>query len=271
MMARSAARGIVCLCMLACSTVAFGQSRATPLPTVPVRPTAPSAATAPNPTGKPHPLFADLFKPLMGDFEGLGAHRNLLLAGVGVGAAATSHGWDHPVSVSKWGGSVHEALEPGQLVGGFLFQSGAALTTYVIGRATGSERTATLGARLFRAQVVAQTTTQALKVATRRTRPDGSSLSFPSGHSAAAFATASVLQSDLGWKVGVPAYAVATWVAASRIQMRRHYVSDVVVGATVGLMAGRSVTVGRGSTRFALSPMVVPGGVGVTALKIGDR
>jgi membrane-associated phospholipid phosphatase len=69
----------------------------------------------------------------------------------------------------------------------------------------------------------------------------------------------------------VPAYAIAAWVAASRVEMKRHYISDVVAGATVGILAGRSVTVGRGSMRFALSPMAVPGGAGITALKIAPR
>jgi membrane-associated phospholipid phosphatase len=163
---------------------------------------------------------------------------------------------------------MQEAFEPGQTVGAFALQAGAAFATYTIGRATHHDRAATIGAHLFRAQIVAQSTAQVLKFATTRTRPDGTRLSFPSGHTAAAFATASVLQSDLGWKVGLPAYAMATWVAASRVQAKRHYLSDVIAGATVGILAGRSVTVGKGSTRFALSPMLVPGGIGINALKL---
>jgi membrane-associated phospholipid phosphatase len=56
---------------------------------------------------------------------------------------------------------------------------------------------------------------------------------------------------------------VASWVAASRVEMKRHFVSDVVAGATIGILAGRSVTVGTSHTRFAVVPMVVPGGVGI--------
>ncbi len=138
-----------------------------------------------------------------------------------------------------------------------------------MGRATGSSRVATIGAKLFRAQVAAQVTTQAIKFGTQRTRPDGTRLSFPSGHTSSSFATANVLQAELGWKAGVPAYAVAAWVAASRVQMDRHFLSDVIAGATVGLLAGRSVTVGRGHAKFSLSPMVVPGGFGATLVKIG--
>ncbi len=216
-------------------------------------------------------LFADLFKPLGNDFRQLATKRNFLIMGVAVGAAATSHTFDQRTALSKWGTSVDDVFEPGTVVGAFLTQAGAAAGVYAIGRATGHDRLATVGAHMFRAQIIAQTTTQTLKLASGRTRPDGTKLSFPSGHSAAAFATASVLQSDLGWKAGLPAYAVATWVAASRVQTKRHYVSDVVAGAAVGILAGRSVTVGRGSARFALSPTVVPGGVAVSAVKIGGR
>ena len=168
-------------------------------------------------------------------------------------------------------GSVHSALTPGKIAGNFLVQAGGALATYGVGRATGSHRVATVGASLFRAQVVAQGTTQAIKFATQRTRPDGTSHSFPSGHSAAAFATASVLHSEIGWKAAIPAYAAATWVAASRVQMERHYVSDVIAGATVGILAGRSVTIGRGNARFSVQPMPLAGGVGVSFTKVGAR
>jgi membrane-associated phospholipid phosphatase len=77
-----------------------------------------------------------------------------------------------------------------------------------------------------------------------------------------------VLRAHFGWKAGVPAYAVATWVAASRMQSERHYLSDVIAGATVGILAGRSVTVGMGGTRFAVSPMAAPGGIGVSFVRI---
>ena len=61
---------------------------------------------------------------------------------------------------------------------------------------------------------------------------------------------------------------MAGWLATSRVQMMRHHISDVMVGASVGLLAGRSVTFGRGSKRFALEPMVVPGGGGVSLVKV---
>lgn len=64
---------------------------------------------------------------------------------------------------------------------------------------------------------------------------------------------------------------MAAWVGASRVQMRRHYLSDVIAGAAIGLAAGRSVTVGRGNFKFAMVPIAAPGGAGVNFVRIGSR
>jgi membrane-associated phospholipid phosphatase len=99
-----------------------------------------------------------------------------------------------------------------------------------------------LGSDLLRAQLVSGIITDGIKWATNRTRPDGGKYSFPSGHTSSSFATASVLQHHFGWKVGVPSYALATYVASSRVANSRHFVSDVVFGAGIGIASGRATT-----------------------------
>lgn len=155
-------------------------------------------------------------------------------------------------------------MEAGQTIGGARLQLVGALATYGIGRASRSQRTTAIGGDLLRAQLLSQALTAGLKMSVRRTRPDGTQFSFPSGHSSVTFASATVLQRHLGPKVGIPAYAIATYVAASRVQERRHFLSDVAFGAAVGIAAGRTVTIGRGARRFALAPTAVPGGMGVS-------
>ena len=147
----------------------------------------------------------------------------------------------------------------------------AAFATYSLGRATGKTKITAIGADLVSAQIVSQTMTQAIKISVGRTRPDGTSYSFPSGHSASAFATAAVLQRHLGWKAGIPAYTLATYVAASRIETQRHYLSDVAFGAAIGMVAGRTVTIGHGNARFAVSPAAAPGGGGVNFTWVGRQ
>ena len=82
-----------------------------------------------------------------------------------------------------------------------------------------------------------------IKVGVGRQRPDRSNrLSFPSGHTANSFAMARILHRCYGRRIGIPLYALSAVVAAGRIEGDRHYLSDVVMGAFLGLVVGDSVT-----------------------------
>jgi membrane-associated phospholipid phosphatase len=84
--------------------------------------------------------------------------------------------------------------------------------------------------------------TEVLKLAVGRERPNGQdNKSFPSGHTSNAFAMASVAQGHYGWKLGVPAYLLAGVMGASRIHEDKHWLSDVVAGAALGWVVGRTV------------------------------
>jgi hypothetical protein len=49
-----------------------------------------------------------------------------------------------------------------------------------------------------------------------------------------------VIQRRFGWKAGAPLYALGGYVAVSRLQENQHYLSDVVFGAALGIVAGRA-------------------------------
>ncbi len=72
--------------------------------------------------------------------------------------------------------------------------------------------------------------THALKYAINSERPNGSGLSFPSGHTSAATQGAAYLQFRYGYTVGIPAYFIAGIVGYSRIQSEYHHWYDVVGG-----------------------------------------
>jgi hypothetical protein len=170
-------------------------------------------------------------------------------------------------SQEHWGGS-SAGFKAGNIGGGFLVQAGAAAGTFAIGKAIGSDKTASVGADLLRAQLVSQTVVQGIKFATQRTRPDGSNNhSFPSGHTASAFAMAGVLERHFGWKVGIPAYGFATYVGAARMQANKHHLSDVMMGAALGIAAARVVTMDVGGTKFDLGVAPTHGGAAVTFTK----
>lgn len=81
-------------------------------------------------------------------------------------------------------------------------------------------------------------TTYLLKYTVRKERPDHADLhSFPSNHSAFAFANASFLTRRYGWQLGVPAFALASYVGWGRVYAKRHYWLDVAAGAAIGMGA----------------------------------
>jgi membrane-associated phospholipid phosphatase len=160
-------------------------------------------------------------------------------------------------------------FQSGNVIGSFAFQVGAGFATYGAGKAFGNNQVAFVGRDIVRAQIVSQTLVQALKVTVRRDRPDQSnSMSFPSGHAASAFATATVLQRYYGWKVGAPAYALGGYVALARMSWNRHHASDVVMGAGFGIASARTVTMSVAKSKFSVGVQPQVGGASVNFTKI---
>lgn len=79
-----------------------------------------------------------------------------------------------------------------------------------------------------------------LKHATHQLRPDGSTYnSFPSGHTATAFVGAEFMNQELGWHskwYSVAGYTMAGATGMLRIANNRHWLSDVIAGAGIGIL-----------------------------------
>ena len=84
-------------------------------------------------------------------------------------------------------------------------------------------------------------TIYSLKSTTNVTRPDGSNNhSFPSGHTATAFMTATMMHKEYGGRspwYSIAAYSMATATALSRQMNNKHWLSDVMVGAGIGILS----------------------------------
>jgi len=77
-----------------------------------------------------------------------------------------------------------------------------------------------------------------LKLGMGKLRPDASTHnSFPSGHTAAAFGGASYIYTRYGSRWGVPAYGAAAFVGGSRIWANRHFMDDVIAGASIATLS----------------------------------
>jgi hypothetical protein len=188
---------------------------------------------------------------------------SLGILGIGAAAALGAHAADTRIANAVGNDDeLRSALKPGATLGGMPFETGAAVAMMSLGRAVHRPCLGSLGSELLQAQLVGAAWTIAIKETTRRARPEGTGFSFPSGHTATAFASATVLQRRFGWKAGIPAYAVATYVAASRVEGQRHYLSDVAFGAALGIVAGRTVNIGHGH-QLAIGPLATPRGGGI--------
>ena len=82
--------------------------------------------------------------------------------------------------------------------------------------------------------------TYGIKFITGRMRPDGANRrSFPSGHTSSSFLAATIADDLYGSKIGVPAYLLAGLTGLSRIHDNKHYLSDVIFGASLGIALGK--------------------------------
>ena len=81
-----------------------------------------------------------------------------------------------------------------------------------------------------------------IKYGAKEMRPDGSTRnSFPSGHTATAFVSATILHKEYGltrspW-YSIAGYGVATATGVMRVLNNRHWVSDVLSGAGIGIFS----------------------------------
>ena len=80
-----------------------------------------------------------------------------------------------------------------------------------------------------------------LKHATHQLRPDGSTYnSFPSGHTTTAFISAEFLNQEYGFRspwYSIAGYTVAGATGICRVMNNRHWLSDVIAGAGLGILS----------------------------------
>src|SRR5947209_3738987 len=123
---------------------------------------------------------------------------------------------------------------------------------YLIGRATHKARARETGLLGGEALIDSGIVAAVLKSSTQRPRPRAGTergdffaggLSFPSGHTIAAWSLATVVANEYRDKrlVQISAYGLAAAVSVSRYTGRNHFLSDVLVGSAIGYGIGRYV------------------------------
>ncbi|HEX8672908.1 MAG TPA: phosphatase PAP2 family protein [Longimicrobium sp.] len=165
--------------------------------------------------------------------------------------------WQHSKLLGRGSAAVRLLAVPGTLVGGGAF--------YLVGRARGDETMSGVALHGVESVVATNVVTYVVKGVAGRARPymdernsqdfqlfrgfgNRDYQSFPSGHTASAFAMAAALTSETAarhphsrYVVGGVLYTLATLTGTSRIFDDKHWASDVVAGAAIGTLTGLTV------------------------------
>lgn len=92
---------------------------------------------------------------------------------------------------------------------------------------------------LFISNLISASITQGLKNIMLKTRPNGGRFSFPSGHATFAFTNATVVYNEFRQSsplLAYSSYAFAITTASFRMINNKHWLSDVLVGAGIGII-----------------------------------
>jgi membrane-associated phospholipid phosphatase len=153
-----------------------------------------------------------------------------------------------------------------------------ALATYGTGLVLGNDEIRVTGRLLIEGLSMSGVLAIAIRYVTGRSRPHGNNhqwdfnwfqtsktyQSFPSGHAVVSFAVSTVLAERINntWaRIGF--YGLASLTAIARVYNSRHWASDVIAGAGLGLLGGlfvvnrekeREQSVPAGSSRLQLQP-----------------
>lgn len=250
---------------------------ALPAPAAPryvLAPALPPAMQQPEVPPEPkHTGFTALVRSTGSDFKSFPMRRSTwVILGVGGALSAMALPIDDEVN-EELGESTgaQNFFKAGKYIGYGWVQGGAAVGIYLVGRyamepeaGSRTNKVSHLGFDLLRATILTQALTYGLKYTVRRDRPTGECCSFPSGHASVTFATASVIERHFGYRAAWPTFLVAGYVGASRLAENKHFLSDVIFGAALGMASGWTVVGRHGRDNFALFPTPVKGGVAIT-------
>ena len=215
----------------------------------------PALAQDSDPDGQDQVPARDLSSQLGLDLRSLTSRTNLMILGAaGVASAFAWEETDEHQSAfrrSLDGSSVDGLLDLGNLYGSGWFVGGLSVGSVAAGELSGNEGMTRFGTDLGRSFVYSAAATWVIKLAVDRPRPSGGPHSFPSGHTTSAFSTVPVVWHHAGWAAGLGSGFLACTTALGRMEENRHYASDVIFGATIGLVFGRAVISQRERTDWA--------------------
>lgn len=155
----------------------------------------------------------------------------------------------------------------GEYLGYGILNATYVATTYYLGSKYNDEEYLKASEHMAKATFYSTAMTTVLKYSISERRPGypDDDNSFPSGHSSASFAFASVIAARHGWYWGGLAYGTASFVALSRINDDFHYLHDVLFGMTIGAAYGWGIYYNyQSGAPYFLTAVPLIDGAGVT-------
>jgi membrane-associated phospholipid phosphatase len=182
-----------------------------------------------------------------------------------IGGSLTAGEWIAFDASNPWPKPLEQLnIEPvfniGRFYGEGWVQGVGSLGCWSLGAFTSDLRLQEFGRDTFETLVMDAVVVSALKYPLDRTRPTGGPYSFPSGHTLTAFCVAPVITQYGGLELGIPAYTLGIITGLARVDDHYHYLSDVIAGATLGIILGNSVVYKPKN----ISVSAVPGGLQAT-------
>jgi PAP2 superfamily len=154
--------------------------------------------------------------------------------------------------------------EPGDVIGSAAFMGPVVGGLLWAGHQSDSARFQSFSYSMAQGFVVDQALIQGVKALVSSQRPNGSNMgSFPSGHTSNAFTSAAIVSHYYGKKAAIPAYLTAAYVGYARMDDGAHRLTDVVAGAAIGYIVGRTVTRRADPDRRLNVDVNIPPGGGV--------
>lgn len=208
-----------------------------------------SQAAAPAPHAEPS--LRTFFTDFVDDARRLPSNQTA--TAVALGGILSTSASTLDAAVATW--DPEDEFRIGTWIGNSVVLAAGTLATYGVANWAEMPRVKVVAVDVLRAQALSLALTYGVKYIVGRERPDHSSNdSFPSGHTAQTFASATVVARYFGLPKAVPAFGVATYIALSRLNQNRHFLSDVTFGAGIGIAVGW--TVARGSSNWNIAPAV---------------
>lgn len=225
--------------------------------------------SAPSGSAAKAPKAGNLIEELRNDFIYLFSQKDFyqVIGGVGVVPLVFDAHFrrESPEFTEKWGTSVFadNFFELGEGMGSAVFPLLAGMVALSMREGSKNHSLSRFGSDMIRSHFFNGLITVSLKKLVNRTRPDGAPFSYPSGHSSTAFASAGVIYYHCGPKLGLPAFAAATYVGLSRLQENKHYMSDIIAGAIIGTYISFKIS-GRTDHKKGLDlrPVLIDGSPG---------